>query len=132
MNEVKSKVFDRLRSAAYTEDARAVAAMIRPADVEPLAGTPRLVPVSELHDIWSFRLGNTEITGAFIEGAKSFLPRLRGFDPAKRLEQFSFMGADGGGNVYFEPGSGAFVGYVFCLASANPVAAKARAAAWAV
>jgi len=129
MNQVKSKVFERLRNASYTEDAHAAGALIVPANVEPLPGTPRLVPVSQLYDIWTVRLANTQTTGAVIQGACSLLPRLRRFGPGSSLEQFSFKGTHGAGNIYFDPETGAFVGFVFRTGPASPAIARARAAA---
>ncbi len=125
MNDIKSQVFDRLRKSHHRRDAQSIRAIIAAADVEPLPGTPRLVSASEIADIWTTRLANTSITGAQIDGARAFLPRLRRLAPGACLEQFSFKGPHSGGNLFFEPETGDFIGFVFNQGSALAAARTA-------
>jgi len=123
--DIKENVIARLRGGNPPAERIVLAAVLTDAAISPVsAAQPRRVAVSDMLDIWSIRLANTQTTGRSIAGAQDFLDRLRRLDPRAKLEQFGFIGNNIGGNVYFDEVDGAFVGAVFDQESFSNAVAK--------
>ena len=90
----------RLRGLLEREDTRLVTSL------------PTKVSVAEARRLWTTRLRNTDVTGQRLDGAESFITRLKQLTPQRKLEQFALVGREAVGNVFFDGATHHFVGAV--------------------
>ena len=81
-------------------------------DTHLLRSTPAKVSVSEALRLWTTRLLNTDVTGQSLDGAESFVKRLKTYTPQRKLEQYALVGPETAGNLFFDLSTHHFVGAV--------------------
>jgi hypothetical protein len=70
------------------------------------------VTVSEALRLWTARLKNTDITGMHLDGATSFVTRLKSYAPQRKIAQVALAGPDTTGTLFFDGSTHDFVGAV--------------------
>lgn len=89
-----------------------IRAWLQREDTRLVSNTPSKVSVSEALRLWTTRLQNTDVTGQRLDGADSFIQKLKSLTPQRKLEQFALIGSKTTGNLFFEGSSHRFVGAV--------------------
>jgi hypothetical protein len=108
----RGAILQRLDHEESSAQVRRIRDWLKQEDTRLLSDRPAKVSVSEALRLWTTRLQNTDITGQRLDGAESFVTRLKSLTPQRKLEQFALIGSKATGNLFFEGSTHRFVGAV--------------------
>lgn len=108
----RGAILQRLDHEQSSAQLRRIRDLLKQEDTRLISDRPSKVSVSEALRLWTTRLLNTDITGQRLDGAESFVSRLKSLTPQRKLEQFALVGSKATGNLFFEGSTHRFVGAV--------------------
>lgn len=101
-----------IQALAPTHLAQAATRWLSEDGIEETIDRPGEIEVAEAARLWRLRSHHVQQAGKHLVGAEEFLAELTALNPAKKLRQYSFHGAEHTGSVFFEKGTQKYVGLV--------------------
>jgi hypothetical protein len=108
-----------IRAAAPAHLAQAADRWLNEDGIEETAGRPGEIEVDHAASLWRLRAQHVREAGKHLVGAEEFLAKLATLNPEKKLQQYSFHGAEHTGIVFFEKTNRKYVGVLIVEAMTN-------------
>lgn len=115
-----STILRRLENEQGDEHVQQIRHLLLREDTRLVSPRPSKLSVSEALRLWTTRLQNTDVTGQHLDGAESFVRRLKSFTPQRKLEQFALVNSEATGNLFFDLSTRHFVGAIIVNTGKTP------------